>query len=277
MTKNEFIKRYGEEAYELKLEQTRNWKKRNRERHNAVSKTWQKQNSERYKANVNDWFKEQRKLGWSVYCKENYEQIENYDIAKVDEFDPKKWELHHKKEEFFSAKTLKDYNMYFDVQPEDLIWLPKNVHRSDAVVSSYDPTKSEYHQKKLEIWGKNLEEYKKRHSRKASATWKTRPEYIACEGKHQLQDHEQFKQYQLEYQREYRKTHSEYYRIQASLKRLPKQIEAIQNKLNDPDWLMVHTPEQVENFRLKLERYKRTLDEFLELKNTNTNSNEKVA
>lgn len=273
MTKNELIKRYGIEAYEKRLERTRKWRKSHGEQDNELSRKWRKEHPEHSR----NWFQEQRKKGWSVYCKDNYEQIENYDLAKVDEFDPKKWELHHRLEQYFSAKTLKAYNMYFDVQPEDLIWLPKKVHRSDAVISGYDPTKSEYHQKKLEIWGKNLEEYKTRHSRKASATWKTRPEYIACEGKHQLQDHEQFKQYHLEYQREYRKTHSEYYRIQATLKRLPKQIEGIEKKLNDPDWLMVHTPEQVERFRLKLERYKRTLDEFLELKNTNTSSNVKAA
>ena len=55
------------------------------------------------------------------------ELIENYDKAIADT--TQTWEVHHRKEEFYSQKELKERNEYFDVQPEELIFLTPIEHR----------------------------------------------------------------------------------------------------------------------------------------------------
>lgn len=60
------------------------------------------------------------------YCR-SPELIENYDKAVADE--TQIWEVHHRKEEFYSQKELKERNEYFNVPPEELIFLTKEEHR----------------------------------------------------------------------------------------------------------------------------------------------------
>jgi hypothetical protein len=55
------------------------------------------------------------------------ELIENYDKAIADT--TQIWEVHHRKEEFYSYKELIERGEYYDVQPEDLTFLTRKEHR----------------------------------------------------------------------------------------------------------------------------------------------------
>lgn len=54
------------------------------------------------------------------------ELIENYDKAIADT--TQTWDVHHRKEEFYSQKELKERGEYYDVPPEELIFLTKSEH-----------------------------------------------------------------------------------------------------------------------------------------------------
>jgi len=58
----------------------------------------------------------------------NYELVENYAKAIADE--ENKWHLHHRREidEMKSAQQLKDEGKYYDVKPQELIFLTKSEH-----------------------------------------------------------------------------------------------------------------------------------------------------
>lgn len=143
MTKNEYIKKYGEEAYRIKckrhLESNKKWIEKNKER-------WRK-----YHNNLNGCLKKKRReKGITYYCRENYELIENYELAKADNFDPKKWHLHHRLENYWSSKTLIRKGLYYNVNPEALIWLPNKEHNSDKSLSTLHPELSKWHKRMLE-------------------------------------------------------------------------------------------------------------------------------
>lgn len=59
------------------------------------------------------------------YCR-NPELIENYDKAVADT--TQTWEVHHRKEEIYSQKELIERGEYYDVSPEELIFLTKEEH-----------------------------------------------------------------------------------------------------------------------------------------------------
>ena len=59
------------------------------------------------------------------YCR-NPELIENYDKAIAD--NSQIWEVHHRREELYSQKELIERGEYFDVPPEDLIFLTREEH-----------------------------------------------------------------------------------------------------------------------------------------------------
>lgn len=61
----------------------------------------------------------------NCYCR-HPELIENYDKAIAD--NTQTWEVHHRKEEFYSYKELIERGEYFDVPPEDLIFLTPSEH-----------------------------------------------------------------------------------------------------------------------------------------------------
>ena len=61
----------------------------------------------------------------NCYCR-HPELIENYDKAIADT--TQVWEVHHRQEEFYSQKELKERNEYYDVDPEELIFLTKSEH-----------------------------------------------------------------------------------------------------------------------------------------------------
>ena len=60
------------------------------------------------------------------YCR-HPELIENYDKAMADE--TQTWEVHHRKEELYSFKELVERGEYYDVLPEELIFLTPSEHR----------------------------------------------------------------------------------------------------------------------------------------------------
>ena len=62
---------------------------------------------------------------WNCYCR-HPELIENYAAAIADT--TQTWQVYHRKEEFYSYKELVERGEYFDVPPEDLIFLTKSEH-----------------------------------------------------------------------------------------------------------------------------------------------------
>ena len=56
------------------------------------------------------------------------ELIENYDKAIADK--TQVWEVHHRREEFYSQKELVARGEYYDVKPEELIFLTPAEHRN---------------------------------------------------------------------------------------------------------------------------------------------------
>lgn len=60
------------------------------------------------------------------YCKE-FTKVENYDKAIVDE--TQTWDAHHRLESCFTQKFLKEMGLYYNVEPEALIFLTKEEHR----------------------------------------------------------------------------------------------------------------------------------------------------
>lgn len=77
------------------------------------------------------------------YCR-NPELIENYDKAVSDT--TQTWDVHHRREELYSQKELIERGEYYDVHPEDLIFLTPAEHRK---IDSYCKRHSEAHKGKL--------------------------------------------------------------------------------------------------------------------------------
>lgn len=63
---------------------------------------------------------------WNCYCR-NPELIENYDLAIADK--TQTWEVHHRLESCFTQKFLNEMGLYYDVEPEALIFLTRAEHR----------------------------------------------------------------------------------------------------------------------------------------------------
>lgn len=97
------------------------------------------------KGKMHEYWERDRKIGKTPYCSINYELIENYELAKADEFDPKKWHLHHRLENYWSTDTLMKKGLYFNINPEALIWLPYEEHMKDRYCKN-----SKWHQRRLE-------------------------------------------------------------------------------------------------------------------------------
>lgn len=135
MKKTEFIARYGEDNYKRKLES---------------DLKWQKEHKEQNVASVLKCLNKRRQKGITRYCNKNYDLIENYELAKADNFDPKKWHLHHRLENYWSKATLKRKGLYDNVNPEALIWLPYDEHKKDASLSTFHPELTKWHKRSLE-------------------------------------------------------------------------------------------------------------------------------
>lgn len=108
------------------------------------------------------------------YCR-HPELIENYDKAIADT--TQTWEVHHRKEEFYSYAELIERGEYFDVQPEELIFLTPSEHHK---IDSFCKRRSDAQK------GKKLSEETKR---KLSDALKGKPTWN--KGKHLSDEHKQ--------------------------------------------------------------------------------------
>lgn len=165
MTKAEYIEKYGEEAYQRKLNSARkyhsknkekikeyydNWYADNKELKSELHKQWRYENKEQYNNLRNNRYSNKRENGISHYCSINCKLIENYELAKLDNFNANKWHLHHRLENYYSSETLIRKGLYYNLNPEALIWLPADEHKSDSSLSTHHPELSKWHQRKLE-------------------------------------------------------------------------------------------------------------------------------
>lgn len=63
---------------------------------------------------------------YRCFCR-HPELIENYNLAIADK--TQTWDVHHRLESCFTQKFLKEMNLYYDVEPEALIFLTRAEHR----------------------------------------------------------------------------------------------------------------------------------------------------
>lgn len=139
MKKKEFIEKYGEDAWKRNLDNAKKWRINNRERQRELERKFWKGKTTKLRSN-----------GITKYCNKDFELIENYELAKADNFDKKKWRLHHRLENYWSQETLKKKHLYYNVNPEALIWLPYEEHKKDASLSTFHPELSKWHKRILE-------------------------------------------------------------------------------------------------------------------------------
>lgn len=78
---------------------------------------------------INEQMFQMKKNGEPVknkcFCR-NPELIENYELAIADE--TQTWDVHHRREKLYSMKELIERGEYFDVPPEELIFLTHKEH-----------------------------------------------------------------------------------------------------------------------------------------------------
>lgn len=150
MTKKEYIERYGVEVYQRRLE----YKKQYREQHRDEVRQYQQQYYQQHKEEINEQhkqYREQHKEEMKEYHRqynrkysqmfafcipEQIEQIENYELAKKDNFDG--WDIHHRLETHnsdgekrlvnISRAELKALDMYYNRPANELVFLTRPEH-----------------------------------------------------------------------------------------------------------------------------------------------------
>ena len=103
---------------------------------------------------------------YCCYCR-HPELIENYDKAIAD--NTQTWEVHHRREEFYSYKELIERGEYYDVKPEDLIFL---THAEHSKIDSFCKRRSEAMKGNKYAEGKKQSEEHKRKIREAARSKK---------------------------------------------------------------------------------------------------------
>lgn len=161
MTKKEFIDRYGKEAYQRHLEYNRQYReqhreeikqynhqynhqhieeyKQYREQHRDEIKQYKKQYNHQHREEINQYQKQwcRKYISMFAYCiPEQREQIENYDLAKADDFQG--WHIHHRLETHnsdgekrlvnLSRAELITLDMYYNRPANELVFLTKSEH-----------------------------------------------------------------------------------------------------------------------------------------------------
>lgn len=150
MKKAEYIERYGEEAWKKYLEKCKQYYQQHREDKKKYCKQYKKQHREEckqyQKGYQKEYYKQHRedKKEYSrknrcmfAFCiSEEVEQIENYELAKADNF--KGWDIHHRLETHnsdgekrlvnLSRDELKSLDMYYNRPASELIFLTKSEH-----------------------------------------------------------------------------------------------------------------------------------------------------
>lgn len=159
MTKAEFIKKYGLEAYDKKNKQRREWYKTHKEYEKEKANEWKSQNKDKNSLNQKNWYqnnrdkmtdynktyyKENKEYFLKKYC-ENLEYVFNYELAKADNFVG--WHVHHILENYWSKADLKKKGLYYNVNPESLIFIRSEIHGADKSISSIHPECSKWHKR----------------------------------------------------------------------------------------------------------------------------------
>lgn len=148
MTKKEYIEKYGEEAYQRRLEYVRKYREQHREEYNQYHKQYKQQHREQqkqYKKQYDKQHREQQKQyqrkhnQMFAYCiPEQIAQIENYELAKKDDFNG--WDIHHRLETHNSDGQRRLVNltrtelialdMYYNRPASELIFMRAGEHIS---------------------------------------------------------------------------------------------------------------------------------------------------
>lgn len=120
MNKNEIIERYGKEEYQRRLE----YQKQYYQQHREEAKEYQKQ------------YERQHKKMFAYCISEQIEQIENYELAKKDNFNG--WNIHHRLETHnsdgekrlvnISREELIALDMYYNRPANELVFLTISEH-----------------------------------------------------------------------------------------------------------------------------------------------------
>lgn len=146
MTKKEFIERYGEEAYQRQLEYHRKYYQQNRnkikeryKKYYQQHKDEMKQYSKQHKEEIKECHKQyiRKHVNMFAFCiPEEWEQIENYELAKKDNFNG--WCIHHRLETHnsdgekrlvnISVAELIALDMYYNRPASELIFLTNSEH-----------------------------------------------------------------------------------------------------------------------------------------------------
>lgn len=148
MNKARYIELHGEEAYkEYRHKCNERWKERFRcdvEFRSRVYKQKSKYSMNRY--NNDDIYRNLHKFESTRNRQKEFvingaiEQIENYELAKVDNF--KGWCIHHKREirdDYINSKEeLIMMNLYYNRPPEELIWMNSSEHKSMHSISRWN-------------------------------------------------------------------------------------------------------------------------------------------
>lgn len=140
MTKKEYIEKYGEETYQSKLENQKQYYQQHRDEKKQYQKNYQKQKREQHKEEYNEYYKQyMRKYNrMFAYCiSEEIEQIENYEAAKKDNFNG--WHIHHRLETHnsdgekrlvnLSRAELIALEVYYNRPANELIFLTASEHQ----------------------------------------------------------------------------------------------------------------------------------------------------
>ena len=148
MTKKDYIEKYGEEAYQKKLEHQRQYYQQHREekkqyyqQHKDEIREERKQYYQQYYQQHKDEIREEKRQYMRKYnsmfafcIPEEIQQIENYELAKKDNFIG--WCIHHRLECVETGavvnstkQDLIDWGIYFNRPASELIFLTNSEHR----------------------------------------------------------------------------------------------------------------------------------------------------
>ena len=125
MSSKEYHRKYYLEHKAEILEKLKKWREENPDKPREYGKRW-KQKNHAYNMKLN-------KKTYQAFCIENeWELIENYELAKADNF--KGWDCHHRLELHtdgslrFTRESLKKLDLYLNRPAQELIFLKHDEH-----------------------------------------------------------------------------------------------------------------------------------------------------
>ena len=125
MNDKEYMRQYYLKHREERLAYIKAWRKNNPDKPHEYGKRW-KQKNHAYNMKIN-------KKTYQAFCIEKeWEMIENYELAKKDNF--KGWDCHHRLELHpdysirFTKESLINLNLYYSRPASELIFLKHNEH-----------------------------------------------------------------------------------------------------------------------------------------------------